>query len=75
MFKKRDPVCGVKVSKKSAYVFIYKGKTYYFDSEACRDTFMSSSQVHIERKKIGGFLAWIARSSQNVPKSCHEKKK
>jgi len=36
----RDPVCGMNVDEgKSAATAVYKGKTYYFCSGACKATF------------------------------------
>lgn len=67
---RKDPVCGVKV-KSDEFVFPYQGKTYYFDSAACRDTFIQNPEKFIEHKK-GGFFKWLAKGSKDVPKSCHE---
>ncbi len=39
----RDPVCGVYCPKSSAYKLKYKGHTYYFCSEKCREDFLRSS--------------------------------
>jgi len=65
----RDPVCGVEVSlskaEKAGRKVTYKGKTYYFDSDECRDQF---------RKTPGKFLKETAEGtpgekapSQKVP--------
>lgn len=75
MFYKKDPVCKVKVSKKTPYRVCYSGKTYYFDCQACKETFENNPQRFIKKKPSGDFLSWIARGSKDVPKSCHEQKK
>ncbi|MCF7908078.1 MAG: YHS domain-containing protein [Candidatus Omnitrophica bacterium] len=74
MFKKRDPVCGVRVSKNTEYFFSHQGKTYYFDCQACKATFQENIGDYLRRKPTDGFLNWIAKGSGKVPKSCHEGK-
>jgi YHS domain-containing protein len=39
----KDPVCGMAVSTSSDYKADYQGKTYYFCSTTCRDTFLKDS--------------------------------
>jgi YHS domain-containing protein len=34
-----DPVCGMKVKEDTPLKTSYKGKTYYFCNETCKDTF------------------------------------
>ncbi len=70
MFSKRDPVCQAKVNKKTGHTFRYNGKMYYFDSAACLATFKSEPQRFVKEKK-SGLLAFIAKDSKDVPKSCH----
>ena len=70
MFKKRDLVCQAKVSKSIEHKYQLNGKMYYFDSAACLATFKSEPQRFVKEKK-GGFLAFIAKDSKDVPKSCH----
>ena len=75
MFSKKNPVCKAKVRKKTAFTFCYRGKIYYFDVEACRDTFKEDPGQFVQRKSNRGFLTWLADGSKDVPKSCHEIKK
>lgn len=41
---KRDPVCKMLVSEENALTTVYKGKTYYFCSEGCKEKFEHSIQ-------------------------------
>ncbi len=37
-----DPVCGMKIDTEDAAATVdYEGKTYYFCSQVCRDTFVA----------------------------------
>ncbi len=74
MFNARDPVCKVKVAKETPHRLSYGGKIYYFDSQACKETFENNPQQFIKRKCGRNFLTWIAKGSKGVPKSCHEMK-
>ncbi len=38
----RDPVCGVYIDEEVAIKLVYKGETYYFCSEKCRDEFLKT---------------------------------
>lgn len=67
---KRDPVCQAKISKNTEHKFQFNGKTYYFDSVACLETFKNEPHRFIKQKK-STFLAFIAKGCKNVPKSCH----
>lgn len=41
----KDPVCGMNVDeKKTSAVTQHQGKTYYFCSHACRDTFAKNPE-------------------------------
>jgi uncharacterized protein len=42
-----DPVCGMKVDRKKAYISERDGRTVYFCSEHCRDAFEPGSSRHI----------------------------
>jgi YHS domain-containing protein len=75
MFGKRDPVCGVKVSKKSKYFAEYGGKTYYFDCEGCKLTFEADPESFIKKKSGRGFLRPPKGGSGDVPRCCHDMKK
>lgn len=35
----KDPVCGMNVDEKKAATAVYGGKTYYFCSAKCKETF------------------------------------
>ena len=74
MFGKKDPVCGVSVSKNTSYTFQCGNKRYYFDSQACRDTFKENPERFVH-KPGKGFLAWLEKGSKDVPTSCHEPKR
>ncbi|MDI3548870.1 MAG: hypothetical protein PWR10_2522 [Halanaerobiales bacterium] len=45
-----DPVCGMKVnvSDNTVYTYNYKGKTYHFCSETCKETFTANPDDYIE---------------------------
>jgi YHS domain-containing protein len=42
-----DPVCGNRVEMTSLYSAGYRGRTYIFDTQECRDTFLASPEVYI----------------------------
>jgi YHS domain-containing protein len=43
-----DLVCNMKIADKSeAYVYKYKGKSYYFDSNTCKETFKMNPEKFI----------------------------
>ncbi len=45
----KDFVCGMEIDeKKSAGSFNYKGKTYHFCSEKCRDEFRKTPENYIK---------------------------
>jgi len=47
----RDPVCGMDVDAKKAPVSAgYKGKTYYFCSPGCRETFTRTPEKFAAEK-------------------------
>jgi YHS domain-containing protein len=75
MFKKQDPVCGLKINKNTEYFLKYEGRTYYFDCQACKTTFQKDPDRFLIKKSGRGFLNWLAKGSKHVPKSCHEMKK
>jgi YHS domain-containing protein len=72
LFKKRDPVCGMKVSKDSKYLLKYDNRIYYFDSQACKATFEKEPHRFIKRKFEKNFLRWLSQETTEVPKSCHD---
>ncbi|MGP6220439.1 YHS domain-containing protein [Caldiplasma sukawensis] len=37
-----DPVCGMKVNEKSAIMWEYEGKKYYFCCDHCKETFIKN---------------------------------
>jgi YHS domain-containing protein len=46
--KARDPVCGLMVEKDPKLAAEYKGKTYYFCSNADRDKFKKNPQKYVK---------------------------
>ncbi len=68
--KAKDPVCGVKAKKTTEYRCSLNGKTFYFDSAACRQTFTDNPQRFLggDRK---GLIATLAEASDGQPKRCH----
>ncbi|CCC81112.1 YHS domain-containing protein [Thermoproteus tenax] len=43
-----DPVCGMRVDPKtSKYKVLYKGKIYYFCSEACKSEFEKNAEFYL----------------------------
>jgi Cu+-exporting ATPase len=45
-----DPVCGMSVDESSAEATsTYKGKTYYFCSEDCKETFDKEPETYAEQ--------------------------
>lgn len=75
MFKKRDPVCGKKVSKNTRYSLSCGGRQYYFDCKACKNTFAKNPRRFIPMQSGKGFLERLGEGSKEVPASCHEMKK
>lgn len=50
-----DPVCGMKIEKDEAqYSHEYKGKTYYFCMEGCKEKFVEDPEKYVkaEREKV-----------------------
>jgi Cu+-exporting ATPase len=54
--KAKDPVCGMKVSKKTATLTSqHMGKTFYFCSRACKDKFDQDPTKYMKmEEKAGG---------------------
>lgn len=75
LFNKRDPVCGIKVGKNTEYILKYNGKAYYFDSQACRETFRECPHRFLKKSAMAEFVNWLVKGSKGIPKSCHEIKK
>jgi Cu+-exporting ATPase len=45
----KDPVCGMNVDEtKAAGTAVYKGKTYYFCSAACKAKFEKEPDKHVK---------------------------
>lgn len=74
MFKKRDPVCGAKISKDSEYLLKYGKRIYYFDCQACKTTFEKEPHRFIKERTKKNFLNWLSKGTAEVPKSCHDTK-
>jgi YHS domain-containing protein len=48
----KDPVCGMEVSRTTAIAeYVYKGKTYYFCANICRDAFEEDPEKYILRHR------------------------
>jgi Cu+-exporting ATPase len=46
----RDPVCGMTVTKENAACsYEYKGKTFYFCAQSCRDEFAASPDKYVRQ--------------------------
>ena len=44
-----DPICGMKITKSQAVATAeYKGKTYYFCSQHCADSFQESPEDYVQ---------------------------
>ena len=50
----KDPVCGMTVDEKTAVHAERDGKTFYFCSDHCRQTFLSTSPGGKSMNKSGG---------------------
>ena len=68
--KVKDPVCGIKVKKTTQYSCSSNGKTFYFDSAACRQTFQDDPGRFVGGKKKG-LITTLAEASDGQPKRCH----
>lgn len=47
---KIDPVCGMKVDKSNAYTYEYEGKSYYFDTFSCKESFIMNPTIFLDNK-------------------------
>jgi len=48
----KDPVCNMSVDeKKAAATSVYKGKTYYFCANACKEKFDKDPQKFLPKEK------------------------
>ena len=41
-----DPVCGGRVEMTSLYSAAYRGRTFLFDTEECRDAFLADPEAY-----------------------------
>jgi YHS domain-containing protein len=69
--KVKDPVCGVRVKKSTQYTCSLNGKTFYFDSAACKTTFKEDPHRFLRGKKKKSFLETLTEASDGRPKTCH----
>ena len=74
----RDPVCLMVLQPEAVYNSSkYKGKFYYFCSNACKKAFDKDPQDYLKRKWgwWSRFLERLAKSSResfgNTPPTCH----
>ena len=44
---KMDPVCGMMVSETTPYKLFYKGRVYYFCSQACMEEFRERPEYYL----------------------------
>jgi YHS domain-containing protein len=44
-----DVVCNMKVKKFDTFTFVYKDKTYYFDSYECREAFKMNPDKFVKK--------------------------
>jgi YHS domain-containing protein len=44
-----DLVCNMKVKKFDTFTFVYKDKTYYFDSHECREAFKMNPDKFVKK--------------------------
>jgi len=42
-----DPVCGNRVEMTSLFSASYRGRTFIFDTEECRDAFLASPEAYV----------------------------
>lgn len=68
--KVKDPVCGVKIEKTSPYRYKLDGKTFYFDSAACRQTFKDDPQRFVGDMKKKSLIQKLSEESDGKPKKC-----
>ncbi len=71
MWGVRDPVCNVKISKKRAHRYQLNGKTYYFDSAACRQTFKDNPQNFVGKRINKNLIKKMFESGDGERKTCH----
>jgi len=50
MAKAKDPTCGIEVDTATAPKTEYKGKTYYFCCDTCKDTFEKEPEKYVKEK-------------------------
>ena len=71
-----DPVCGMRVNPHSTHLGkVYKGRSYWFCAESCREAFDDEPEKYLKPKsKKGWWARYLKRlnraSGGNVP-SCH----
>ena len=73
-----DPVCGMKVSPgRTRLVAIYKGRSYWFCAEDCREAFEANPKKVLETKSTkrkglwGRYLDRLNRATEGKPLKCH----
>lgn len=78
-----DPVCGMEVDERESPVSeVYKGRAYFFCSEACFRSFSADPEKYAgeakgreEGEKGGFFSRWIKKlgesASKSPPPKCH----
>jgi YHS domain-containing protein len=67
----RDPVCKATIRKAKAFKYTYLGKIFYFDSEACLQTFKEDPEKFGAGKNKKRFLEKLAENNQSEePPKC-----
>ena len=65
-----DPVCGMQVlPEKDEWITNYKGLTYYFCAESCRDAFQKTPEKFIRRppkKRKGIWARYLERLNRTT---------
>ncbi len=75
----KDPICGMEVDpKRPAANIEYRGQTYYFCSEACKEAFSKNPEKYPKKKgRWSRFLEKMVSAGQEEFKgqtpSCHKK--
>jgi trehalose synthase len=45
--EERDPVCGMRVDPHKALEYVYRGESYHFCSESCREQFRATPEYFL----------------------------
>ncbi|MEW6456703.1 MAG: YHS domain-containing protein [Acidobacteriota bacterium] len=71
----KDPVCGMKLAKEEAkFKSEYKGETYYFCSQDCKDKFDKNPEKYIKKEESKKGMECPGMKMMHMEKHEHEKK-